>query len=64
MCYAPEVLNYEKKVKSLQRMHYSVDWISAVYAHMQMFSCFIDIVANLFVVKIFVKGQHGGVETQ
>ena len=41
MCYAPEVLNYEKKVKSLQRMHYSVDWISAVYAHMQMFSYFI-----------------------
>ena len=24
-----------------------------------MFSYFIDIVANLFVVKIFVKGQHG-----
>ena len=45
-------------------MHYSVDWISAVYAHMQMFSYFIDIVANLFVVKIFAKGQHGGVETQ
>ena len=54
----------KKKVKSLQRMHYSLDWISAVYAHMQMFSYFIDIVANLFVVKIFVKGQHGEVETQ